>query len=98
MPYILATGYNSHEGIFENILRLMRFFPCRNNYNSYIYIYIYIYIYMFIYIKNKKYQKNNYYIKSLQALGYLADPGALFENVIQMKRFGSYFEIVLNKK
>ena len=30
-------------------------------------------------------------------MGYLA-PGEIFENMLQFKRFGSYFEGILNKK
>ena len=45
------------------------------------------------------YKKNNYYIGiyTLNATGHLA-PGEIFENMLQFKRFGLYFEGIPNGK
>ena len=40
--------------------------------------------------------KNNYYTYTL-AMGYLA-PDEIFENMLQLKRFGLSFETILNRK
>ena len=43
--------------------------------------------------------KNNYYIGTRCYDGVLKlDPGEIFENMLQLKRFGIYFKGILNRK
>ena len=47
-------------------------------------------------IKHIFYIKHNAYIDTL-AMGYLAT-GEIFQNMLQLKRFGLYFEGIMNRK